>query len=68
MTDPSELVIDGVEHTSVAVAAPGSGTPVGLHPRLLPGGQKVNVGGVLSETQVKVWAQVDVFPQASIAV
>lgn len=47
---PSADVIVGVPHASVAVAAPGAGTPEGLHPRSLPAGQKVIVGGVLSTT------------------
>ncbi len=67
VTEPKELVMVGVEHTSVAVAAPGAGTPEGLQPRLLPGGQKVNTGGVLSAVQVKVCVQVDVLRQASVA-
>ncbi len=64
---PRELVMVGVEHASVATAAPAPGTPEGLQPRLDPGGQKVNVGGVLSDIQVKVCAQVEVLPQASTA-
>ncbi len=67
LIEPKELLMVGVEHASVAVAAPASGTPVGLHPRLLPGGQNVNVGGVLSEVHVKVCVQVDVLRQASVA-
>ena len=47
---PREDVIVGVPHASVAVAAPGAGTPAGLQPRSEPAGQKVMVGGVLSTT------------------
>ena len=42
----------GVPHASVAVAAPGAGTPDGLQPRSEPVGQKVNVGVVVSTVQV----------------
>jgi hypothetical protein len=34
---------------------------------LLPGGQKVNVGGVISTVQVNTCAQVAVLPQSSVA-
>ncbi len=67
VTVPRELVMVGVEHASVAVAAPAPGTPEGLQPRFDPGGQNVKAGGVLSDIQVNVWAQVEVFPQASTA-
>ncbi len=49
--EPREFVIVGVLQLSVAVAAPAPGTPVGLQPRSLPAGQKVNVGGVTSDTE-----------------
>ena len=40
ITDPSDDVMPGVPQSSVAVAAPGAGTPPpGLHPRSEPGGQ-----------------------------
>ena len=55
-------------HASVAVGVPGPGTPVGLHPRLLPGGQNVNVGGVTSTVHVNVCVHVPVLPHASTAV
>src|SRR5690242_1277934 len=58
----------GVPQLSVAVALPGPGTEDGLHPRSAPGGQNVNTGGTLSVVQVKCWAQVDMFPHASVAV
>ena len=57
----------GAPQASVAVAAPGAGTPAGLQPRLDPGGQKVIVGGVMSCTTM-VRLQVAVFPQSSVAV
>jgi hypothetical protein len=65
---PSDDVIPGVPHASVAVAVPGAGTPDGLHPRSDPAGQKVIVGGVTSTVQVNTCAQVPVFPHASVAV
>ena len=65
---PTDEVITGGPQASVAVAAPGAGSPSGLHPRLLPGGQNVNEGGVVSTVQVKTWVQVDVLPQKSVAV
>ena len=65
---PNDDVIVGVPHASVAVAAPGAGTPAGLQPRSPPGGQNVNAGGVTSTVQVKTCVQVDVFPQPSVAV
>lgn len=68
VTDPSEEVIVGVPHASVAVAAPGAGTPAGLQPKSEPEGQKVIVGGVVSTVQVNTWAQVDVLPHPSVAV
>jgi hypothetical protein len=49
---PRAEVMVGVPHASVAVAVPAAGKPAGLHPRLLPGGQKVNVGGATSDVQV----------------
>jgi hypothetical protein len=61
-------VIDGALQPSVAVATPGAGTPVGLHPRLDPAGQKVNTGGTKSEVHVKTWVQVAVLPHPSVAV
>lgn len=65
---PSEEVMVGVPQASVAVAAPGAGIPAGLQPRLLPGGQNVNVGGVESIVHVNTCVQVAVFPQPSVAV
>ena len=50
MMPPNEFVIVGVPQLSVAVAAPGPGTPEGLQPRFDPVGQKVNDGGVTSTT------------------
>jgi hypothetical protein len=44
----------GVLQLSVAVALPAAGTPVGLQPKLEPGGQNVKTGGVLSTT-LTVW-------------
>jgi hypothetical protein len=41
MMAPRDDVIIGVPHASVAIADPGAGTPVGLHPRSELGGQKV---------------------------
>ena len=66
--DPSDEVMVGVPQASVAVAAPGAGTPAGLQPMLVPGGQKVNAGGVTSTVQVNTCVQVAVFPQTSVAV
>ena len=68
MIDPRELVIVGVPQASVAVAAPGAGTPDGLHPSSAPAGQNVNVGGVVSTVHVNTCVQVAVFPQPSVAV
>ena len=65
---PSAEVIDGVPQASVAVAAPGAGTPVGLQPRLDPGGQKVNTGGVLSSTNTSIKQVVFVRPAVPITV
>ena len=65
---PSDDVIVGAPHASVAVAAPGTGTPAGLQPRSDPGGQKVNTGGFTSTVHVNTCAQVAVFPQPSVAV
>jgi len=65
---PSDDVIEGVPQASVAVAAPGAGTPAGLQPKSLPGGQNVIVGGVVSTVHVKTCAQVAVFPHPSVAV
>ena len=65
---PNDEVIVGVPQASVAAAAPGAGTSTGLHPRLLPGGQKVKVGAVVSTVHVKTWAQVAVLPHPSVAV
>jgi hypothetical protein len=39
---------------SVAVAVPAPGKDDGLHPRLVPTGQEVNTGGVLSKTVIVV--------------
>ncbi len=61
-------MIVGVPHASVAVAAPAAGTPDGLHPRSPPGGQKVNVGAVVSTVHVKTCVHVEVLPQPSVAV
>ena len=58
----------GVPQSSVAIAAPGAGTPFGLQPMSDPGGQNVNTGGVTSTVQVNICAQVEVFPHPSIAV
>ena len=68
MIAPKADVILGVPQASVATATPAAGTPVGLQPKLAPGGQKVNVGGVVSTVQVNNWVQVDELPQASVAV
>ena len=68
ITDPSDEVMPGVPQSSVAMAAPGAGTPDGLHPRSEPSGQNVNTGGVTSTVQVNTCVQVDVFPQPSVAV
>ena len=38
ITDPNDEVIPGVPQSSVAMAAPGAGTPPGLHPRSEPAG------------------------------
>ena len=65
---PSELVMVGVPHASVATAVPAAGTPAGLQPRFEPAGQEVIVGGVTSAVQVNTWAHVAVLPQASVAV
>ena len=66
--EPVAEVIVGTPHTSVAVAAPGPGTPVGLHPKFAPGGQNVNTGGIKSTVQVNTCVQVDVLPHPSVAV
>jgi hypothetical protein len=66
--EPKAEVIVGVPQASVAVAAPGAGTPVGLQPRFDPGGQKVNTGGVTSAVHVNTCVQVAVLPQPSVAV
>jgi hypothetical protein len=66
--DPTEDVIEGAAQASVAVAAPGAGIPVGLHPRSDPGGQNVNTGGVTSTVHVNTCVQVEVLPQPSVAV
>jgi hypothetical protein len=66
--EPKAEVIVGVPQASVAVAAPGAGTPAGLQPRSEPGGQKVNTGGVTSNVHVNTCVQVAVLPQASVAV
>ena len=58
----------GVPQTSVAVAVPAAGTPVGLQPRLEPAGQNVKVGGAVSTVHEKACEQVDEFPQPSVAV
>ena len=58
----------GIPQSSVAMAAPGAGTPDGLHPRSEPSGQNVNTGGVTSTVQVNTCVQVDVFPHPSVAV
>jgi hypothetical protein len=65
---PSEDVMVGVPQASVAVAAPGAGTPAGLQPRSLPSGQDVKVGGVTSAVQVKTCVQVAVLLHPSVAV
>jgi hypothetical protein len=66
--EPKAEVIVGVPQASVAVAAPGAGTPAGLQPRSEPGGQKVNTGGVTSTVHVNTCVQIAVLPQASVAV
>jgi hypothetical protein len=66
--DPSTELIIGAPHASVAVAAPGAGTPAGLQPKLAPGGQNVKTGGIKSTVQVNTWVQVDVLPHPSVAV
>jgi hypothetical protein len=58
----------GAPQASVAVAAPGAGTPVGLQPKSLPGGQKVITGGVVSSVHVNTCVQVEELPQPSVAV
>jgi len=68
ITDPSDDVIPGVPQSSVAMAAPGAGTPPGLHPRSEPTGQNVNTGGVTSTVQVNTCVHVAVFPHPSVAV
>jgi hypothetical protein len=65
---PKASVMVADVQASVAVATPGAGTPEGLQPRSAPGGQKVNVGGAESDTQVNTCVHVLVFPQASVAV
>src|SRR6185436_13683298 len=65
---PCEQVTVGVPQASVAEGAvwfAQVGT-VGLHPKSLPGVQLVNAGGVVSS--VHVLEQVEVLPQASVAV
>jgi hypothetical protein len=57
MIDPSEEVITGVPQLSVAVAAPGAGTPDGLHPRFAPVGQKV-ITGEMTSLAITVFIQV----------
>ena len=54
LTLPREEVMFGVPQSSVAVAVPAEGTPVGLHPRAEPAGHDVNVGGVVSAVHVNV--------------
>lgn len=49
---PSDEVMVGSSHSSVAVAAPGAGISVGLQPRSDPEGQNVNTGGVTSTVQI----------------
>jgi len=56
MMPPNEFVIVGVPQLSVAVAAPGPGTPEGLQPRSDPAGQNVNDGAVISTT-LTTWVQ-----------
>ena len=51
--DPSADVIVGVPQASVAVAAPGPGTPAGLHPSSSPCGQNVNDGGASSKMLIE---------------
>jgi hypothetical protein len=63
---PKAEVIVGVPQASVAVAAPGAGTPAGLQPRSEPGGQKVNTGGVTSTVQVTVREAEEEFPHPSV--
>ena len=65
---PRDDVIVGDPQASVAVAAPGAGTPAGLQPRSDPTGQKVMTGGVTSSVQVNTCVHVAVFPHASVAV
>ena len=67
-TAPSALVIVGVPQLSVAVAFPAGGTEVGLHPRFVSGGQKVNDGGNESTVHVNTSVQVTVLPHTSVAV
>ncbi len=68
ITAPSDDVMPGVPQSSVAMAAPGAGTPPGLHPRSESAGQKVNTGGVTSTVQVNTCVHVAVFPHPSVAV
>ena len=49
-TAPIDDVMVGVPQLSVALAVPGPGIDAGLQPRLLPAGQKVNTGAVVSRT------------------
>ena len=58
----------GAPQLSVAIAVLAAGIDVGLQPKFEPAGQVVNTGGVVSEVQVKVWVQVVVLPQPSVAV
>ena len=51
---------------TITVETSGAGTD-GLHPVRVTFAGQVITGGVLSTVLVKVWAQVDVLPQASAA-
>jgi len=68
ITAPNDEVIPGVPQSSVAMAAPGAGKPLGLQPSSEPGGQNVNTGGITSTVQVNTCVQVAVFPHPSVAV
>ena len=63
----TDVIVGLPVQLSVAVAVP-IGNDVGLQPKSEPIGHDVNIGGVTSIVQVKVWIQVDELPHASVAV
>jgi hypothetical protein len=67
MIEPSDEVMLTLPQSSVAVAVPAAGTPLGLQPRSEPEGQNVITGAVTSAVQVNIWSQVVVFPHPSVA-